>query len=90
MLLTTCVLLRARARRAFRETRETIGDVTANLQEEIVGVREAQAFNRTERQHRALPPAQRRQPRRQRRGGRRDHRLHPGDRHPVARWRRRW
>ncbi|HEX2172495.1 MAG TPA: ABC transporter ATP-binding protein [Dehalococcoidia bacterium] len=38
----------ARARQAFRRTRETVGDVTAEIQEEIVGVREAQAFNRTE------------------------------------------
>ncbi|MFL5321367.1 MAG: ABC transporter ATP-binding protein [Myxococcaceae bacterium] len=38
----------ARARRAYRKTRETVGDVTAELQEEIVGVRQAQAFNRTE------------------------------------------
>src|SRR3989442_1085201 len=36
------------ARRAFRVTRETTGDVTAELQEEITGIREAQAFNRTE------------------------------------------
>ena len=36
------------ARRAFRITRETTGDVTAELQEEITGIREAQAFNRTE------------------------------------------
>lgn len=47
MLLTTSFFSR-RARRAFRQTRETIGDVTAGLQEEIVGVRQAQAFNRTE------------------------------------------
>ncbi|HEX5503709.1 MAG TPA: ABC transporter ATP-binding protein [Thermomicrobiales bacterium] len=47
MLLTTAFFAR-RARRAFRVTRETVGDVTAGLQEEIVGVREAQAFNRTE------------------------------------------
>jgi ATP-binding cassette subfamily B protein/subfamily B ATP-binding cassette protein MsbA len=38
----------ARARARFRKTRETVGNVTANLQEEIVGVRQAQAFNRTE------------------------------------------
>jgi ATP-binding cassette subfamily B protein/subfamily B ATP-binding cassette protein MsbA len=38
----------ARARAAYRRTRETVGDVTAELQEEIVGVRQAQAFNRTE------------------------------------------
>ena len=47
MLVMTIVLAR-RARSAFRTTRETTGDVTAELQEEIVGVREAQAFNRTE------------------------------------------
>lgn len=47
MLLTTSFFAR-RARKAFRLTRETVGDVTANLQEDIVGVREAQAFNRTE------------------------------------------
>ena len=47
MLLTTSFFAR-RARRAFRHTRETVGDVTAGLQEEIVGVREAQAFNRVE------------------------------------------
>lgn len=47
MLLTTTYFAR-RARKAFRTTRETVGDVTAELQEEIVGVREAQAFNRTE------------------------------------------
>ena len=47
MLLTTN-LFASRARRAFRRTRETVGDVTAELQEEIVGIREAQAFNRTE------------------------------------------
>ncbi len=37
-----------RSRKAFRKARETTGDVTATLQEDIVGVREAQAFNRTE------------------------------------------
>ncbi|HET7034056.1 MAG TPA: ABC transporter ATP-binding protein [Thermomicrobiaceae bacterium] len=47
MLLTTSFFSR-RARKAFRQARETIGDVTAGLQEEIVGVRQAQAFNRTE------------------------------------------
>ncbi len=47
MLLTTNLFAR-RARTAFRRTRETVGDVTAGLQEEIVGVRQAQAFNRTE------------------------------------------
>lgn len=47
MVLTTLFFSRL-ARRAFRRTRETVGDVTADIQEEIVGVREAQAFNRTE------------------------------------------
>jgi ATP-binding cassette, subfamily B, multidrug efflux pump len=47
MLLLTTLFAR-RARRAFRLTRETVGDVTAGVQEDIVGVREAQAFNRTE------------------------------------------
>ena len=35
-----------RARRAFRRTRRTIGDVSAELQENIAGVREVQAFAR--------------------------------------------
>ena len=47
MLLLTSFFAR-RARRAFRLTRETVGDVTAGVQEDIVGVREAQAFDRTE------------------------------------------
>ncbi|MCX6018984.1 MAG: ABC transporter ATP-binding protein [Chloroflexi bacterium] len=36
------------ARDAYRRTRETIGDVSANLQEEIAGIKVAQAFNRTQ------------------------------------------
>ena len=47
MLLTTQAFA-ARARAAFRKTRETTGAVTAEIQEEIVGVRQAQAFGRTE------------------------------------------
>jgi ATP-binding cassette, subfamily B, multidrug efflux pump len=47
IFLATSVFSRL-ARRAFRMTRETTGDVTAELQEEISGIREAQAFNRTE------------------------------------------
>jgi ATP-binding cassette, subfamily B, multidrug efflux pump len=47
MLLTTAFFA-ARARRAYRKTRQTVGDVTAGLQEELGGVRQAQAFNRTE------------------------------------------
>jgi ATP-binding cassette, subfamily B, multidrug efflux pump len=48
IMLLTNVFFARRARRAFRTTRETVGDITAGLQEEIVGVREAQAFNRTQ------------------------------------------
>jgi ATP-binding cassette subfamily B multidrug efflux pump len=47
MLLTTGFFA-ARARNAYRKTRQTVGNVTAELQEEIVGVRQAQAFNRTD------------------------------------------
>ncbi len=47
-MLLINVFFARRARRAFRTTRETVGSVTAGLQEEIVGIREAQAFNRTE------------------------------------------
>jgi ATP-binding cassette subfamily B protein/subfamily B ATP-binding cassette protein MsbA len=47
MLFTTWAFA-ARARRAYRKTRQTVGAVTAELQEEIVGVRQAQAFNRTD------------------------------------------
>lgn len=36
----------SQARKAFRQTRKEIGNVNANLQESIAGVREAQAFNR--------------------------------------------
>lgn len=48
VLLLTIRGLAAAARPAYRRTRETTGAVMAGLQEEIVGVREAQAFNRTE------------------------------------------
>jgi ATP-binding cassette subfamily B protein/subfamily B ATP-binding cassette protein MsbA len=47
MLLLTSFFA-GRARRAFRATRQTTGDVTAELQEELAGIREAQAYNRTE------------------------------------------
>lgn len=36
------------ARNAFKKTRETIGDVSADLEEELSGVKVAQAFNRTD------------------------------------------
>lgn len=47
MLLTTNLFSRL-ARRAFRVTRSTIGDVSADLQEELGGVKVAQAFNRSD------------------------------------------
>jgi ATP-binding cassette, subfamily B, multidrug efflux pump len=40
--------LSGQARRAFRETRVAIGEVNADLQETIAGVREVQAFGRQE------------------------------------------
>ena len=45
MVLTTTVFSR-RTRIAFRRTRQTIGDVSAELQENIAAVREVQAFAR--------------------------------------------
>jgi len=41
-------LFSAWARMAFRKTRTTIGDVSANLEEELGGVKIAQAFSRTD------------------------------------------
>lgn len=46
MLLMTNVFSRM-ARSAFRKTRESLGDVSAEIQEEIAGVKVAQAFTRT-------------------------------------------
>ncbi|MEH2195586.1 MAG: ABC transporter ATP-binding protein [Nostoc sp.] len=47
MIVTTSVFARwARAR--FRVTRQTIGELSAKLEEDIVSVREAQAFNRVQ------------------------------------------
>jgi ABC-type multidrug transport system fused ATPase/permease subunit len=46
MLLLTNIFSRL-SRQAFRRTRESIGDVSSEIQEEIAGVRVAQAFNRT-------------------------------------------
>lgn len=51
MLLVTGVLAR-RARTAFQETRETVGDVNVELEEKISGVRVAQAFSREEQDRR--------------------------------------
>ena len=57
-----------KVRRAYREARKTIGQVSAELQENIAGVREVQAFAREQEtigEFRAVNAAQ---PRRQRRG----------------------
>ncbi len=45
-MFVSSILLSRRARRAFRETRRTIGSVSADLEENISGVRVAQAFAR--------------------------------------------
>ena len=47
MLLTTNMFGKL-SRRAFRKTRATIGDVSADLQEELGGIKVAQAFNRSD------------------------------------------
>lgn len=47
MVLTTSAFARS-ARKAFRKTRETIGQVSAELEEGISGMREVQAFSREE------------------------------------------
>ncbi len=49
VLLWTTRIFTQWARRAFRRTRETLGDVSADLQEELSAVKVAQAFNRTDR-----------------------------------------
>jgi ATP-binding cassette, subfamily B, multidrug efflux pump len=46
MLLLTRVFA-SLSRRAFRKARESLGDVSSEIQEEIAGVKIAQAFNRT-------------------------------------------
>jgi len=48
VMIAVTIAFAGRARRASRLTRKTVGDVTAELQEEITGIREAQAFNRTQ------------------------------------------
>jgi ATP-binding cassette subfamily B multidrug efflux pump len=45
-MFAASILLSRRARRAFRRTRKTIGSVSADLEENISGVRVAQAFAR--------------------------------------------
>jgi ATP-binding cassette subfamily B multidrug efflux pump len=48
VLLLVTNLFSRMARNAFRKTRTTIGDISAELEEEISGVKVAQAFNRTD------------------------------------------
>ena len=48
VMAAVTVYFGGRSRIAFRTTRQTVGSVTADVQEEIIGVRETQAFNRTE------------------------------------------
>ncbi|MGD8819297.1 MAG: ABC transporter ATP-binding protein [Anaerolineae bacterium] len=45
-MFASSIIFSRRARRAFRETRKTIGSVSADLEENISGVRVAQAFAR--------------------------------------------
>ena len=46
LIVAVTISFSRRARQAFRETRRTIGQVSAELQENISGVREVQAFSR--------------------------------------------
>ena len=46
LILGATAYFSRRVRRAYRETRKTIGDVSAELQENISGIREVQAFAR--------------------------------------------
>ena len=48
VMIITTVMFSQRARRAFRRTRETIGQVSAELEEGISGVKVVQAFSREE------------------------------------------
>jgi ATP-binding cassette subfamily B multidrug efflux pump len=48
-MFASSIIISRRARRAFRETRKTIGSVSADLEENISGVRVAQAFAREDR-----------------------------------------
>src|SRR5579859_761870 len=46
VMVVATVYFSNQARKAFRDSRKEMGNVNANLQENIAGVREAQAFNR--------------------------------------------
>ena len=47
VMLAATIYFARRSRRAYRRTRTAIGAVSSDLQEEIAGVKTAQAFNRT-------------------------------------------
>lgn len=46
IMFVTTIYFSSQARRAFRKSRQQMGNVNANLQESISGMREVQAFNR--------------------------------------------
>lgn len=48
LMVGTTYLLSRRARVAYRKTRQAIGEVSTGIEEQIQGVRVAQAFNRTQ------------------------------------------
>jgi ATP-binding cassette subfamily B multidrug efflux pump len=48
VMIWTTIVFAQRSREAFRGTRTAIGELSSELEEEIVGVRVAQAFNRTD------------------------------------------
>ncbi|MCZ7546044.1 MAG: ABC transporter transmembrane domain-containing protein [Anaerolineae bacterium] len=64
-MMVSTVWFSNRARVAYRQARKEIGEVNADLQESISGVREVQAFSRGRREHRRVPRFQCGQPRRQ-------------------------
>jgi ATP-binding cassette, subfamily B, multidrug efflux pump len=48
LMVWLTVIFSNRSRRVFRETRTAVGDLSSELEEELAGVRVAQAFNRAE------------------------------------------
>ncbi len=48
LMIWITIIFAQRSRKAFRDTRSVIGVVSSELEEELVGVRVAQAFNRTD------------------------------------------
>jgi len=62
VLLLVTRLFSTMSRRAFRKTRETLGDVSADLEEEISGVKVAQAFKPRPGERSTVCPAECSQP----------------------------